>query len=807
MNIKYLYLIFSLMIGLFITISCENNNYKEISSEKKNDNLDDNTYISGDNNNQTKDNSSIELSWKYTPNGLSITSEFVIGNGLMIISCTDKSKGISMIYGIDTFSGDWLWKKSIDTPVISSFCLIEDRLYFGSGHDLFTKQGNGLFYCLNANNGDYIWSTHLLEVSYSSPIYIDGIIYTTNSSWDNKITKLYAINAYNGNIIWESKITGASLYTPVYHNNLIYVTTDKNVYCYDKEGLRVWSYKNRNGDISGSPLINNGRVYIISKNGFITCLDTILGQKIWDKEFISSAKESFEESGFIIKNNLLISTDQRLICLDIDTKKQLWEYSAVNKSTGKNKILAYNNYVFFLYMNNLFLLSLSDGKLLDKQRIEGSSIGNFIIYKSCIYYLSNYLDEDSVYKFYIDDNIIEQNVNVYPFDYPLKTSNTNTDIIESYEYEYNSKNIIETDKTTYNEGDIIWKYDNKSSFISNPVIHNGRLMVISENEFINSVDIINGKELWKRHIKGLFNVPPIVHHNSLFMINNVGQLFELNVLDGYIIKELWVGSSKEVTSVKLHLYKDLIIISNFDKSIKIYKISSNKVIKKTPIKNKIVIEPVIIKNFMYIIDSGGNIIVYDLESHQILIKKFIGGSDNKPLIFNDNIFISTSDKEFLCLNRHTGDIINNYSDGLDIRYSPFIMDEFIYIITENSLHCFDINDIGNPLWSYPIEGQVNNFGKNGKYIWLHVDNDIIIIYGNTGKLLHKLIDNNIINSFSIIDSNDLLLQTKDEIILYNYKSYKWRNKTIFSKILYNPIYHDNRFIMVSDSIKSYYYGN
>ncbi len=83
-------------------------------------------------------------------------------------------------------------------------------------------------YCLDAANGDFIWSYATGGNVSSSPAVADGRVYV--GSWDNNV---YCLDASNGDFIW-SYTTGHYVdSSPAIADGRVYVGSyDNNVYCF-----------------------------------------------------------------------------------------------------------------------------------------------------------------------------------------------------------------------------------------------------------------------------------------------------------------------------------------------------------------------------------------------------------------------------------------------------------------------------------------------------------------------------------------------------------------------------------------------
>jgi len=770
-----------------------------------------NKTIQTDNLNQTSTNDNkVQIDWIFNPTSFNITSHFAIGNKLAILSGTNE-EGMSRLFALDIDDGEWLWRKELDMQVISSFCIAGDRLFFGTGYESPMGLGDGLFYCLDITNGEIIWSAKLLETSYSSPIHIDGIIYTISSSMNKDYSILYAISSYDGKVLWERKINGTGLYSPVYNNNMVYLSTDESVYCFDKEGYKVWSYKSRDGKLSGSPSVKDGRIYILSENGVLTCLESILGQEKWSKGYVKTKEEKFSHSVFIDKTRLYINSNHRLISLDCISGDVLQEYESQFKDNDNNLVLVYDDKAYFFTGKHLQVIDTLSDKMLFEYNLQGEIRKYPIIHKSNAYIIERYLHENRLVKLNLSRDVIEQGINVYPFDYPMKTSNTNMEIYNAYEYDYKHEEVINSDQQIYNTGDFIWKKDNDFETITEPVIHDGRLFMISDKSTLHAISLLNGNELWCKKINGLFEVPPIVYKDKLYIINNIGQLFKINPIHGYIESETWIGSSNNVTEVDIGFYQNNLLISNFDKELDIYNIKTHSIYFSLDLDYKILINPLVNDGLIYIIDYGGYLTVYDINNEHVKYRQLIGGSDFQPCINKKYIFINTDDGEFLQLDKANGRIINNFSDGYNIHKPPIIRHDMVLIRTGYGIYGFLVDDISKPLWTYKSQNPQTDFGLlDNDSLWISNDKGIAFIDIQSAEVIWEQNKANIERIWNPGLSQSLIIQTEEDNLYsldYVYNKIKWSIHGLVSNIQYEPIIYDKRILFCGKDVRTYYIGD
>ena len=180
----------------------------------------------------------LNLIWKYQTGGGAVTSSPAIVNGKVYVGSYDKN-----LYCLDAYTGSLLWKFETGFRIASSPAVAGNKVYLGPD--------DGYVYCLDANTGALVWKkavggfypSMMVEVASwqvrSSPIIVNNRLYV--GGLDGKV---YCLNALNGEILW-SYTTGMPIVgSPAYYGDRIYITSlDRNVYCLDANtGTKLWNW-------------------------------------------------------------------------------------------------------------------------------------------------------------------------------------------------------------------------------------------------------------------------------------------------------------------------------------------------------------------------------------------------------------------------------------------------------------------------------------------------------------------------------------------------------------------------------------
>jgi outer membrane protein assembly factor BamB len=205
--------------------------------------------------------------WKVQTTGPIESSPAVADNAVYF---TSQEPTTGAFYKINADTGDVIWKQ-----------LLPYEYQFTGGDEMLGSPSvaNGMvyatanirtYYGINDTTGDIIWTITdpaATEFVVLSPIYVNGQLFIIDK-FDIK-----CINATNGNNIW-SFFTGDELYiSPSYADGKIYVvTSQRDIFVLDAqhEGAKLATYTTPSSSWS-SPTIANGRLFIGCNDWNVYC--------------------------------------------------------------------------------------------------------------------------------------------------------------------------------------------------------------------------------------------------------------------------------------------------------------------------------------------------------------------------------------------------------------------------------------------------------------------------------------------------------------------------------------------------------
>jgi outer membrane protein assembly factor BamB len=124
----------------------------------------------------------------------------------------------------------------------------------------------------------------------SSISEVDSTVYITTFNYNFSSVVIYSLNAHTGNINWETSIPyqkGGDDIPPFIsiNGNVIYNSINATLYAMDvNTGTTIWTFKDKNNQPLGAPVINGSKIYLGSSSGTTGSfyeLDASSGNVIW----------------------------------------------------------------------------------------------------------------------------------------------------------------------------------------------------------------------------------------------------------------------------------------------------------------------------------------------------------------------------------------------------------------------------------------------------------------------------------------------------------------------------------------------
>jgi outer membrane protein assembly factor BamB len=241
-----------------------------------------------------------------------------------------------------------LWTYSIDFGDNASMPIVADgRVFFGSD--------SGEFYCLNASNGNYLWSSYT-----SSWISADPVVYGADVYFGSSNGFIYCFDEAYGTQMWSISLAGdayPSSPLTIVNDVLFFGDSNGTVYALSSlSGNGLWTFQT--GEfIDSAPAVVDGKVYVGSENGVVYRLDASTGLQDW----------SFPTGSFIVSAPSVVdgkvyvgSWDNCTYCSDADSGEEIWSYMTGGYVSSSPSVVYQNAYVGS-YDGNVYCFEATSG--------------------------------------------------------------------------------------------------------------------------------------------------------------------------------------------------------------------------------------------------------------------------------------------------------------------------------------------------------------------------------------------------------------------------------------------------------------
>src|SRR3989344_5899217 len=213
---------------------------------------------------------------------------------------------------------------------------------------------------------------------------------------------LWALNQKDGSVAWKRQVGFAPkakhvFSSPVLHNGLLYIGAhDGNFYCFDtSDGRKRWMFAEADW-IHSSPCVAPDLGLVIvgleygwgGKRGVIVALDLATGKKHWDYQIegYAYASPSYSKERQMI---LCGANNGTMYALDARNGTLLWSLETGGDIRGRAAIdHVQDRVVFGSFDSHIYIVRLSDGKLIHRIATEGGMWSDPLIYGSKAYVTS-----------------------------------------------------------------------------------------------------------------------------------------------------------------------------------------------------------------------------------------------------------------------------------------------------------------------------------------------------------------------------------------------------------------------------------
>lgn len=344
---------------------------------------------------------------------------------------------------------------------------------------------------------------------------------------------------------------------------------------------------------------------------------------IYKSSKISKKNKILEDGKLIYFDNYIISADTygNIFSYSLDLKSKNWQYNFYKKTYKKYK----KNLDFIVSKNKIFV-SDNLGYMYSLDLNNGSLIWakNFgIPFRSNMKVLDNQIflaDQDNlIYSI----NPTNGEIN---WKYPTSSSALKSSFENNFSYDSNYDSIFflntsgELYSINYTIPKINWIIslneqsadENNNLFTGQPItLSNENILVSTKNDLIN-FNKISGSKQWQIPIS--LKTKPIVYDKYVFLVSNDDLLICLEASTGKIIWSKYIFHFIKKSKISFNKVKGFYILNNqiylvtTNGYLLIFDYNSGTLLSADPIvKSKILVAPIIVDGFMYILDSKNRV--------------------------------------------------------------------------------------------------------------------------------------------------------------------------------------------------------
>ena len=302
-----------------------------------------------------------KLNWSITGLGQGFSSVTVLNDKLYTTGVVD---GKGFVFCIST-NGKLLWKKEYGKDWTESFPGTRTTLVFQNNR-LFMATAYGEALCLDANNGNRIWSVDMTKKYgartpkwgiVEAPVVLGNKVFFTPGGGEVAIV---ALNTKDGSEIWKSKATGdpSAYCSPLLVNHkgrAILVTSLANhvVGIDPANGNMLWTVEQKNihSIHPNTPLYHDGKIYSVTgyKAGGVMFQLSDDGKSV--TELWRNTSLDSQMGGAVWINNFIVGSghqnEREWQALDPKTGNVVHKTSAIGKG-----VVVYADGLYYVYADN-----------------------------------------------------------------------------------------------------------------------------------------------------------------------------------------------------------------------------------------------------------------------------------------------------------------------------------------------------------------------------------------------------------------------------------------------------------------------
>jgi len=250
----------------------------------------------------------IEETGKLSSNHGLGASPLLTRNGLVVLIDHD---GQSNLISVDKHSGSTQWKAKRDTTsswASPTIHVTNDNI------ELVVCSASGKIISYNAINGDSVWDYHKINGNNVPTLSIHGDYVLAGSSRKNN-TQLLKINKKGIDLVWKSKIAASSFGSPLIYNGRAYIVNKAGIlFCHSILSGKLLFDHRLPASTWASPMGNESTVFFFCKDGSVIILDATDELKIVSESKIPAGKNNLIYGYAAVDDHLVLRTESEILC-------------------------------------------------------------------------------------------------------------------------------------------------------------------------------------------------------------------------------------------------------------------------------------------------------------------------------------------------------------------------------------------------------------------------------------------------------------------------------------------------------------
>ena len=428
---------------------------------------------------------------------------------------------------------------------------------------------------------------------------------------------------------------------------------------------------------------------------------------------INKKKKNKDNKNLECKRTLLIKYD----CVEAQEIEQIFtKEKNLGAEFNKNlKISLYSKPI-----NNSFLNNFDnnngrinyDGELKNISKFKFSKIDNFDQYDPTVSF-----DKDNVIFFDNKGTILKFNSNsklIWKKNYYLKAEKKQKPILLFANNEnilIVADNIAKYYALDIKSGKLLWSKKNMAPFNSQIKIYKDMFFVIDYENTLRSYSIKDGSEIWKIKTSNTLvrtqkKLSSVIVNNKIYFNNSLGDISSVDIMSGELIwqkptlSDLIYDESVFLKTSDLIADKDSLYFSNNKNEFFSIDINSGSINWQQKINSNL--RPTLIDRYIFTISLEGFLIILDKASGKILRITDLFKEYDKKYLWEDkklreiitpvgfivgkkNIYLTTDKGKLLIISIKTGQTIRILKIDREKISRPFVANQNLFIIKENSI--------------------------------------------------------------------------------------------------------------------------